>query len=294
MQPWQTGRLYELLGLQPNASVESINIKSAFRTLAKLYYHDKNNSSDATKPFQKLNTACQILTSLQDELDRDNGINDSDSDGSIITALPNVTLLTRENSFSVTIDIIDIMFLVFMEECELHHNVRPIDRGPNGIQYRFDYTSPDIDENYGSLSLTFYATISRLLVQGTSYLLCVDEHLPAIYKRAESRYTEDLGTWRSLTRRRGIGLRRNVRTTRQTSLRQAQAPISDAACTHDGQVTSLRTRCLRMAPASSMPHTNLRSPLSINSSVPTTQMSPQVIPYHHPLNSVVTIYPRFH
>ena len=226
---------HELLGLQANASVGSI--KCAFRTLAKQYHPDKNNSPDATKTFQKLNTAYQILTSLQNELDRDDGgINDSDSDGSIMTALPNVTLLNRENSFSVTIDIIDIMFLVFMEECEFYHNVRPIDRGPNGIQYRFDYTSPDDAENYGSLSLTFYATTSRLLVQGTSYLLWVDEHLPAIYKRAESRYTEDLGTWRSLTRRRGIGLRRNARTTRQTSLRQAQAPISDAACTDDGQV----------------------------------------------------------
>ena len=132
---------YELLGLQPNASVESI--KCAFRTLAKQYHPDKNNSPDATKTFQKLNTAYQILTSLQNDLDRDDRINDSDSDGSIMTALPNVTLLTRENSFSVTIDIIDIMFLLFMEECGLHHNVRPIDRGPNGIQYRFDYTSPD-------------------------------------------------------------------------------------------------------------------------------------------------------
>ena len=180
--------LYELMGLRPNASLESI--KSAFRTLAKQYHPDKNSSPDATKAFQKLNTAYQTLVSFGN----DRGQEDNGSDSSVAIALPNVTLITRENTFSITIDIIDIIFLVFMEECELHHNVRPVDRGSNGIQFRFDYTSPDDAENYGILSLTFYATTSRLLVQGTSYLRWVDEHLPLIYKRAESRYTEDLGT----------------------------------------------------------------------------------------------------
>ena len=61
-------------------------------------------------------------------------------------------------------------------------------------------------------------------------------------------------------------------------------------CTHDGQVTANTT--LEKAPASSMPHTNLRFPLSIISSVPTTQTCPQVIPYHHPLNSIVKISPK--
>ena len=150
-----------------------------------------------------------------------------------------------------------------MEECELHHNVRPVDRGSNGIQLRFDYTSPDDAENFGTLSLTFYATTSRLLVQGTSYLLWVDEHLPLIYKRAESRYTEDLGTWRSLTRRRGIGLRRNPRTTRQTSLRQAKAQISGV--THDGQMTVTTTTL------------NENNDLSVTNAQPNPETSPALL-----------------
>ena len=249
--------LYELMGLQPNASLESI--KSAFRTLAKQYHPDKNSSPDATKAFQKLNTAYQTLVSLGNDRDQE----DNGSDSSVSIALPNVTLITRENTFSITIDIIDIMFLVFMEECELHHNVRPVDRGSNGIQFRFDYTSPDDAENFGTLSLTFYATTSRLLVQGTSYLLWVDEHLPLIYKRAESRYTEDLGTWRSLTRRRGIGLRRNPRTTRQTSLRQAKAQISGV--THDGQMTVTTTTL------------NENNDLSVTNAQPNPETSPALL-----------------
>ena len=94
-----------------------------------------------------------------------------------------------------------------MEECATHHNVNPVDRGPNGFQYRFDYSSHDDVEYYGSLSLTFYPTFSRLHVQGASYLLWVDKHLPLIYQRAETKLSEDLGTWRSLVRRRRIGLR---------------------------------------------------------------------------------------
>ena len=118
-------------------------------------------------------------------------------------------IVTRENTFSVTIDITDIMFLAFLEECQQLQCVSPVDRGHNGIQLRFEYASPDdANEHFGAISLTFYATTSRLLVQGTSYLLWIDEHLPIIYKKAEQTYEENIGKWRSLARRRGIGVKR--------------------------------------------------------------------------------------
>ena len=198
--------LYGLLGLEPTASPRSI--KCAYRTLAKRLHPDKSQDPDATEVFQKLNNAYQILcdSNYSSLLSREDKCNDVESSHS---ALPNISIVTRENTFSVTIDITDIMFLAFLEECQQHHCVSPVDRGHNGIQLRFEYASPDdANEHFGTISLTFYATTSRLLVQGTSYLLWIDEHLPIIYKKAEQTYEENIGKWRSLARRRGIGVKR--------------------------------------------------------------------------------------
>ena len=116
------------------------------------------------------------------------------------------------------------MFLVILSECETYHDVSPIDRGLNGQQLRFPYTSPGDSEHYGSISLTFYPTTSRLLVQGSSYLLWVDEHLPVICEQAEHRYMQSASTWTALARRRGIGLKREGRNTSQTrSLRSTRS-----------------------------------------------------------------------
>ena len=57
-------------------------------------------------------------------------------------SISDITLHTKENTFSITIDITDIMFLVILSECESHHDVSPIDRGINGQQLRFPYTRP--------------------------------------------------------------------------------------------------------------------------------------------------------
>ena len=122
-----------------------------------------------------------------------------------------MSLSTRENTFSVTIDITDLMF---QEEYGRHHNTRAIDIGHHGIQYCFSYMSPNDTVSYGSLSLTFYLATSRLLVQGTLYLLWVEEHLPTINHQAECRYMKDLGSWRALAHKRGIGIRRGSHATR--------------------------------------------------------------------------------
>ena len=203
--------LFELLGLVPKASPTSV--KYAFRTLAKRFHPDKNKDSDATEVFQKLNNAYQVLRNSSDSSvpHHEDECNHTDSDH---TALPNISIITRKNSFSVTVDITDIMFLAFVDECQKHYCVNPVDRGHNGLQFRFEYTSPDdATEHYGTISLTFYASTSRLLVQGTSYLLWIDEHLPILYTKAEQAYDEDIGKWRSLARRRGIGVKRVMRQT---------------------------------------------------------------------------------
>ena len=103
-----------------------------------------------------------------------------------------------------------MLFLVFVEECERHHGVTPIDRGQHGVRFRFSYISPNDNEQYGTLSLTLYPTTSRLLVQGTSYLPWVDEHQPIIHREAEVKYLGDVTKWHALTLCRGIGVRNRV------------------------------------------------------------------------------------
>ena len=115
------------------------------------------------------------------------------------------------------------MFLVFVDECQRHHGVIPIDRGQHGLQFRFPYISPNEKEHYGTLSLTFYPTTSRLLVQGSSYMLWVEEHLPIVYKAVEGKYLADIPTWRAQSLRRGIGVRRNRRDGRHVSSNMAEA-----------------------------------------------------------------------
>lgn len=107
------------------------------------------------------------------------------------------------------------MFLVLMEECISYHAVTPFARGQHGMQVRFMYISPGESDHYGSISLTFYASTTQLMVQG-SYLLWVDEHLPSIYAKVESTYMVNAGNWSTLARKRGIGLRRESCPTHST------------------------------------------------------------------------------
>ena len=212
---------YDILGLDPTASHN--DIKCAYRSLAKKWHPDKNCCDGSTAQFQQLNLAYHTIISCHIPTDHDE--NSSPAGASCVESIFNISLHTKQNTFSITIDITDLMFLVILSECQTHHGVNPIDRGVNGQQLRFPYTSPGESEHYGSISLTFYPTTSRLLVQGSSYLLWVEEHLPVICEKSEHRYMQDAGSWTALARRRGIGIKREGRYVR--NLRSSKSSWSD-------------------------------------------------------------------
>ena len=252
--------LFETLGLEPSATFA--DIKAAYRCLAKKYHPDKNRSAEATALFQQLNYAYNILTDIG-TIQKNDYVPNQQSDNKLCY----ISLSTKENTFSVTIDIVDVMFLVFIEECKAYHGVSPTDRGQHGLQLYFAYTSPDDSETYGSISLTFYPTTARLLVQGSSYLLWVDEHMPVIYARAEHNFMENASRCNGITKRLGIGLKRDSRPTMSRRMTRAstramssldatvstvpESPISDATVSTVA-VSSLSDTTVSTVPESSI------------------------------------------
>ena len=226
----ECGTPFEILGLDSTASPDTI--KCAYRTLAKRFHSDKGDDPDAKTVFQRLNNGYRVLLNQLSRDDNSQQYHNHDKDNNATPPLPDISITLRENSESVTIDITDMMFLIFLDQCEKHHGISPVDRGNSGLQLQFPYTSPHDDEKFGSLSLTFYPTTSRLLVQGTSYLLWVDEHMPIIYRDVEVRYLADISSWRGLALRRGIGVWRSQRRRRdRVTCRSSPGATSSNSCT---------------------------------------------------------------
>ena len=126
---------YDILGIDSSVSLDEI--KSTYRSLAKKYHPDKNSSNGSTALFQWLNQAYQTQLKCHISAGHDG---DSLHAGPVcVDSISDITLHTKENTFFVTIDITDIMFLVILSECESHHDVIPIDRGIDGQQLRFPW-----------------------------------------------------------------------------------------------------------------------------------------------------------
>ena len=189
----------QVLGLEPSATPS--DIKTAYKTLARTFHPDRNNSPDATSLFQKLNNAYQSLINIAY---RPNG--DTDTHGSQSYELCYVSLSTKQNTYCVTVSIVEPMFLVILDECRKHHpDVTPVDRRHHGLQLQFQYSSPGDAEPLGYVSLTFYASTSILHVQGSSYLLWVEEHMPHVLSMSEDAYKVNPGSWNDLAVSQNIG-----------------------------------------------------------------------------------------
>ena len=125
----------------------------------------------------------------------------------------------------MTIHIMDIMCLALLEKCKEKYDCSINDKGHHGVQLRCPYLSPGETSAYGTISLTFYSTTSRLLVQGTSYILWFEEHLPALYDLAHTDLMGNMSHWTMVSKQRGIGAKRK----RGPSPGRAHTPAAAAA-----------------------------------------------------------------
>jgi hypothetical protein len=90
----------------------------------------------------------------------------------------------KENSCCPRVDVDPDHLLVFLSAViREYYRCDPIDRESNGIQIKTEYKSPGDSEILGSISITVFSTTSSLHIQGSSYILWLQEHLPELSKR---------------------------------------------------------------------------------------------------------------
>ena len=266
---------YGVLGLQPSASAS--DVKHAYRSLAKTFHPDRNNTPESTALFQKLNQAYQALMNINNSHERGTS-NTHSKDSRQVCYL---SLSKKENTFCVTVDVTDYMFLVILQECQTYHDISPIDRRQNGLQMVFPYLSPGDTEQLGSVSLTFYASTSRLHVQGSSYLLWIDEHMPQILARAEDNFNRDPDNWLTQTESRCIGVNRNRATTVQHHYNTRSGP-------HSSTLDLTRTKAVVSGAVGDFPPLcNSNAPVSSQSkSLTSTRGSSDTLPPFAPPSSL--------
>ena len=114
---------YEALCLALNASLS--DIKQAYREHAKNLHPDRNGAKEATALFQQVNYAYHMLI---------NALNVNTDDESS-DELADMSFTSKENTYSVTIDVSAFLFLPMIDACEHHHSITPIDRGHHGLQF---------------------------------------------------------------------------------------------------------------------------------------------------------------
>ena len=154
---------FEILGLKHGSPLEEV--RRAYTSLARQWHPDKNQDTDTTGQFQKLNEAyCQILAGETNNIDIEH-----DSLDSVEQFL---------NSASVYLRVHQDIIHVWLNECQKKYNsAQIIDRGDNGIQLKMPNGTPNL---LGSLSITIYKSTAALHVQGTSAFLWLEEDLELI------------------------------------------------------------------------------------------------------------------
>ena len=202
---------YKLLGIPHNAT--DFEIKAAYRRLAKDCHPDKNSSKKSTEIFQELNNAYRTLI---DHVSR--AIYDVSQGYKTSEATPEdcsesysaAGVCWRENLESFTMDLPIELYMVWVTVCQQFYKecmYEPLinrEANFNGLQLKFAFMGED-DTPCGSVSLTFYKTTARVLVQGSSYLLWHSEHMGILTLLVDTEFQKKQQYWLKMAQEQRIG-----------------------------------------------------------------------------------------
>ena len=174
---------YDELALPVDATTE--NIRQAYLKLAKERHPDKNGGNNK-ESFQKL---CQAYWTLRDpnsRSDHDRYLNVNE--GRVYcNGADRDSCSVASNAFCVTLEVIPEYMDLWISTCESYYaDAIIIDRMKNGLQLKTSYISDGDSSAMGSLSLTFHRTTHRIHVQGSSYLLWLEEHHRILQHKVEA------------------------------------------------------------------------------------------------------------
>ncbi len=180
---------YEIMGVQRTATYD--DIRRVYLELAKKFHPDRKVATSSKDAFQKVSQAYTTLSCpvRRAEHDRYLGLTET---GVAHGGHHGQCTIRRENKFSLTMDVSEGLFQMWLDTTkEYYPDAEVIDRDQQGVQVRTAYTSPDNTEVMGTISITFYKTTSRIHVQGSSYILWMEEHLEILEKLVGDSVSQD-------------------------------------------------------------------------------------------------------
>ena len=163
--------------------------------MAKLFHPDKNSDPNAVDKFRRINNAyVAISEELQKNQTGDNigsrhtrrTGNKRGTDSTIKSEglTGNHAPTIREKTQSVVVILNDSDVKYWIKICSRMYG-QPKDQGLNGLKFTSFFELSD-SEQYGSIHVTIYKTTHKVLVQGNSYLLWLDDHFPEIKSQIKS------------------------------------------------------------------------------------------------------------
>lgn len=184
---------YEVLKLNTECTYEQI--RESYRKLANETHPDKCKEEGAKEKFQKVSQAYTLLRDpvTRTEHDRYHGltvdISASEDKG--------VKCTIKVNKYSLTLDISEELVAVWLDTCKKFYTDATVtDREIHGVQVKTPYQTnigeETREERLGSISITLCSTTAKILVQGPSYLLWLEEHYPRLQAQVKAT-TKSLG-----------------------------------------------------------------------------------------------------
>lgn len=212
---------YETLNVSRTSTYEEI--RQVYLKLARKVHPDRGLTTSSKEKFQEINSAYVILSCpvLRAEHDRYLG-----SAVSCLYGGHHDQCTVKQNKCSLTLDIKEGLVELWLETLKDYYTQgETMDRGQQGVQIKTVYVSPTDTTEMGSISITTYKSTSRIHIQGSSYLIWMEEHLPVLETLVSERAKQDESLGKILDSQP-----RKSQRARQASIMRSAESINCAVC----------------------------------------------------------------